>query len=955
MEIPKHLLSWKTPMRYHISRRRVLDAFEQAASAKVVLLNAPAGYGKTSAVVDLIQHMRQPVAWYPLEFLDHPTTFDFVWNFVRAIQQVVPTFGSLLDQLFQERAACDITDVLLPAIINELTLLSEPIMITLDNYHRIASQEINDTLIYLIERSPDNVRFVVTTRSLPDWPARWTTESQAVTLTEAELAFTRDECLSLAASVGVQLSQHDHEEIFSQIGGWPILHALIYTSMRGLERQPAINILHTLSMPSSMVYQYLAREVLNKEAPWAQDALRKTAVLQEIDGAMCEILLEVQNGDVVLSQLATSVFLRPFVAGGKRYYIHSHEIMRTFLLEELSRVHSYTEVNQLYKRVAEVMEARDALDQAISYYCRGQFFDQAARMIRERGPYLVSSIDLQRLEMWLAQIPKHVLERDPTLLVYQGIVLTNTERALADIPLYKARDLFIAQKDVVQRRWVEGELAWWFFIQGQFKEGLSYLKPALEEPDLPLERRARLMQVMAHMVFGGDDFSTSLWYTEQAAQLYRLTHTHEGKMALVRVLRHLSGLHFMQGRMRDALRALDESVQLSTALKLGNLSLAWINNFMAVVYQHLACFDEAFQCLAQAEALLEAYPTQSQLRMFILINKGHMYREIYNDELAEACYFQAQRDPSDGVFMALRMVQPERAGEVLPRALKGWQRSRSFEGPIDTAKYDVVVGVIYLSMREYQQAQHFLEQGDAVLTRHKAWFFVATVRFYLAKLYLQIGKVARAHICLNSTLSELKNNSYYSLDIWQPWVVSELCAYAIEHDIEATFAEELVIKRIDKRFITPFLTLLIHSDQRVRNQAIRILASTGDTIRLHAYQLLEECNDGSIRERIRGHLQSNWLSAAGLIRLKSFLSWRQVDIFLFWISPAFRGSPGRIAKTAFIVRGTVNDHIDQIRIQLQEILAQDLGGRGAHVLALNWAISEGIIDPYKSHPFEYNT
>src|SRR5262245_10432104 len=93
MKIPEHLFSPRAQMRYYVRRQRLWDSLSCAIPPNILLLDAPAGYGKTSAVADLAQQLEHPVAWYPLEFLDHPTTIDFLWNFVRAIQQAIPTFG----------------------------------------------------------------------------------------------------------------------------------------------------------------------------------------------------------------------------------------------------------------------------------------------------------------------------------------------------------------------------------------------------------------------------------------------------------------------------------------------------------------------------------------------------------------------------------------------------------------------------------------------------------------------------------------------------------------------------------------------------------------------------------------------------------------------------------------------------------------------------------------------
>ncbi len=962
MLILAHLFKIPDLPRNYVARNRLVNLFLRHRTVKVILVQAPAGYGKTMAVVEFVKRLNEPVVWYPLEKLEVKTSLYFVWNLAVAIQTIIPSFGQQIETLIKELFTTMQQDgnqgwldnTVLPALVTELARLEGPLRIILDDYHSVDSQEVNRVFTYLAEYSPENVRFIVTSRLYPDWSKRATWEGKGILvgISGDVLTFAQQESQQLAKRFGVVLTKAQVEDVFRRTKGWPILLTFLYRTLQRKTVNKVAAVLDLLTQPSQVIYDYLASELLNREEETTRDFLCQTSILRLLDGEICNAVLEIENSREILTWLAGGPFLEPVEESRAFQFTHSHNVIREFLQKELHSRYDKDKVERLYIRLGKIYESRGEWEQALESYCRVQRYDAASELIRSQASYLVNTSQLDRLENWLYCIPKAWEEQVPSLLVYRGIVLANRREPAAEQFLLRARGLFEALEDVNNVAWVNIELGWAYWLVGKCHKAADVLQSVEDNQIIPLEYKAKLWHHLSMVMECLDHFDQALFYGEKAVELGRLIDSLEAKIALTRILRHMSSVYHNLGRHRESFRSLQEAYSIAKVFDLGNWSLAWIDLLIAIKYQHEGRFEQAFIRLDEADSLLKVYRdagSKSNLLQFITITRGHFYRETYDYERAEILYHEAEQGSLKGklrgVFLALRLVQPGCEAEALDLAQQEWEAQRDNESPVVRAMYTGMLGLAYLNLMDYEQAVKLLSRSESVLETYKSVYGLIAVRMYLTKVHFELDHLAKGKVCLEYVLRQMRESGYYHLDWWRPDVVAEMCAWAIEAQIEPEFAQRLTIRRLTAEHLRPFLRLTNDPRETVRLSARYIFQCLDDAVRLEVSRILDTCNDPQIKQRFIKWLDLGWLTESGLICLEQLLSWRQSEVFLLWVCPYSKGSPTEISQVTYISTYTVKDHLKAIKLAFEDKLEIVFSEKGAHIMAYNWAILNKVINP----------
>ena len=194
------------------------------STAKLVLVEAPAGFGKSSLVA---QWRASPAegrqfAWVSADSRDNDIA-RFWWHLVAALQRASPELEArdLLSHLWAH--AADPQESLLPVLVNELAALSAPVVMVVDDYHLISSPECHERIGFLLTHLPPTAQIVLITRVDPPLPTgRLRTTGDLVEIRMAELRFTATEADELVRAVSdVQLDEADLGALLEHTEGWP--------------------------------------------------------------------------------------------------------------------------------------------------------------------------------------------------------------------------------------------------------------------------------------------------------------------------------------------------------------------------------------------------------------------------------------------------------------------------------------------------------------------------------------------------------------------------------------------------------------------------------------------------------------------------------------------------------------------------------------------------------------
>ena len=206
--------------RDFVSRPRLINLLNEGSENKLIIVTAPAGYGKSTILSEWTRQINLPVAWLTLDEGDNDPT-RFLTYLIAALQTINEEFAApALEGLRSSPPPA--MESTLTQLINELSLLGEPIVLILDDYQAIEFQPIHDAVSYLIEHLPPQLRVVIASRIDPPLPlARWRGRGQLTELREADLRFTSGESADFfTQTIGLKLEQEEMEILASRTEGW---------------------------------------------------------------------------------------------------------------------------------------------------------------------------------------------------------------------------------------------------------------------------------------------------------------------------------------------------------------------------------------------------------------------------------------------------------------------------------------------------------------------------------------------------------------------------------------------------------------------------------------------------------------------------------------------------------------------------------------------------------------
>jgi LuxR family transcriptional regulator, maltose regulon positive regulatory protein len=410
LELVWSKLAAPAPRAELLPRASLQSLLEVGLGAKLCLVDAPAGFGKTT----LLAQWRATagggqVAWVSLdEGDDDPTRF---WVYVvEALRTVEPGMGaSALAAL--GRPSADLYRVVLPGLLNELSRVGLPLFLVLDDYHLVTNPTCHQTLTFLLDHLPADVHVVLSSRSDPPLPlARMRARGELAELRVADLQFTDEEALALLnGPMGLQLGTDDAQRLAERTEGWAAGLVLAGLSLRA--RQDPSAFIASFQGDNRHVADYLTADVLSRQTEEIQTFLLRTSVLERLSGPLCDAVLEAQGSARLLEELERSnLFLVP-LDDRREWYRYHHLFAELLRVELASREPALLPV--LHRRAAAWHRHAGNLDEAIGHASAAGEFGEAAALIAAHWLTYWRRGQRATVARWLDGLPEEAITANP--------------------------------------------------------------------------------------------------------------------------------------------------------------------------------------------------------------------------------------------------------------------------------------------------------------------------------------------------------------------------------------------------------------------------------------------------------------------------------------------------------------------------------------------------------------
>ncbi len=352
-----------------VHRSRILQRLRVARDARIVSVVAPAGYGKTTVLAQLAAGLPGRVAWVTVD--DGANDAIVLLTYVAAAFDRVETVAP---SVFERLGTPDVPlrDVM-AELLGGLAGATEPVLLVLDDAHRLHDAAALQVLTSLVEHLPSRVRVIIAGREAPALPfPRWLAEEVILRLGPDDLAMTDDEATRLLTRRGAGLAPAAVRQLVDGMHGWPALLALGAADAKDLGDDARSDG----PVLSASVVDYLRSEVIAPLPAADAELLLGSSMLERLTGSECDAILDRRASARTLVRLARAALLDDVGDG----WFRLHPVLRAHFLAELA-AHEPEVIPERHRRAAIWLEARGAIDEAVEHAFASGDLDLAASMV----------------------------------------------------------------------------------------------------------------------------------------------------------------------------------------------------------------------------------------------------------------------------------------------------------------------------------------------------------------------------------------------------------------------------------------------------------------------------------------------------------------------------------------------------------------------------------------------
>jgi LuxR family maltose regulon positive regulatory protein len=420
-----------------ISRPVLLDALEKGLTSKLTLISAPAGFGKTTILSEWAQKCERPFTWFSVDERDNDHQRFFI-HFIAAMQRIEADIGITSLESLQAPQFPPL-ESFLTGMINEISGISIPFVLVLDDYHLISDRLVHEGLIFLVENLPPQLHLVISGRADPPWPtARLRAQGMMNEIRTSDLRFSSEEVAQFLLDVmALRLTSKDISALEARTEGWIAGLQMAALSMKG--RRDISSFIRSFTGSHRFIMDYLVEEILEGQNSNIQNFLLKTSILDQMTAGLCNAMVEGMtiedqevdedeqesirlvspiSGQQILEYLEhANLFVIPL--DDERKWYRYHHLFSQLLQSRLKQVYP-GEVAELHLRASRWFENVEVYDQAISHAFAAENTKRAADLVEQNAMNMITRSELGALSKWLDLLPDEILRSRPWLCTYQA-------------------------------------------------------------------------------------------------------------------------------------------------------------------------------------------------------------------------------------------------------------------------------------------------------------------------------------------------------------------------------------------------------------------------------------------------------------------------------------------------------------------------------------------------------
>ena len=746
-----------------LSRHHLLDHFQEMLAFRCISVAAPAGYGKTTLLIDAAHHLNLPVCWFSIDPLDNEPS-RFFSHFLAAITQTFPQFGTVLAEINPSQA--DSLSSVVTSVVNAIyDHIQEYFVFVLDDFHLITNREIISFIDQFLMFVDENCHLVIASRELVELPNLLLLAGRAELggIGAGKLAFRPEEIQALIRqNYNTTLSDKAAAELVEATGGW--ITGLLLSTQSVWKN--TINRLQLARLSGINVYDYLASQVFNQQPASVQDFLLRTSLLDEFNSKLCQDVFgpsHYPDGHTwhTLIQLVLQNNLFAVQLDDQGMWLRYHHLFQEFLQNRI-RTEYPAEATKIIRQLAVVFTDQSEWEKAYDLYQRLGDASATAALIERAGNALVIGGRFNLLGRWIDALAPGVIENHPQLKAHRGYVAAMTGdvqhgKLLLDqaiVMLQDTNDIPMLAKTFVWRAGVNRLLGHPQAAIDDVEESLRLIKGN----DAQLALSAMALRAKGQFLCADRHVEESIIAFEQSLELYKSLSSNE---EVARLYLETGIAYMLAGRYERARRYFGVAEKYFQVSR-NRVRLADLYNNWGVLYHLTGHYLQAIATLEKALTLARQ-SEYARIEAYTLAGIGDIYIDLEALDAANTAYGEAHQQAiqADDKFLLLYLevvkARWARLNGDFPQAQTLLSYARH---SIDKSGGNYEVGLLKLEAGQLALAQHQFEKAITCLQQAIDLFYGDGLQVERANAYLHLAgafyaekKQSEVNNCITAALA----------------------------------------------------------------------------------------------------------------------------------------------------------------------------------------------------------
>ncbi|QJD59211.1 helix-turn-helix transcriptional regulator [Pseudomonas sp. gcc21] len=394
----------------HLPRPELIALLNQAASRRLVMICAPAGFGKSTLAIELCESLaasRRSV-WISLDQHD-ALAGQLLRSLIAGLRTLHPQLGepelALLEESHSEQPlALEQLTLSVLDTLNQLHPAEQSVLLVLDDYHLAQNPRCDRLCALLLERLPASFQLLLTSRQRPDWHlARLRIAGKLLEIGEAQLRLNEDAATAFLSRAGLVTNDSEwSRQMVERNEGWI---AGLRLATVAAEQATAAGYARNLPvMPGPLIGEYLLEEVLQSLPLRVRHFLLAIAWLDRFSAPLCDRVREASDSHEIIEYLLQhKVFLVPLDQTGDWHRFH--HLFSEFLLDQVVR----TDLQQrqlVHARACQWFKEQGRISEAVEHALAAEMPEQAAGLVHSLPlDRLLAAQPVAMLLRWKAELP----------------------------------------------------------------------------------------------------------------------------------------------------------------------------------------------------------------------------------------------------------------------------------------------------------------------------------------------------------------------------------------------------------------------------------------------------------------------------------------------------------------------------------------------------------------------